>query len=163
MKREVIYEGHIVNLVKLEDRWEAVEHAPAVIVLAVKADRVLGVEQQRPVIGGVTWELPAGLVDEGESPADAAARELAEEVQVSADLRLLTQVYTSPGFTDEKIYLFEANRLQAVDGEQDEGEDITVVWRDLKTTWDEIGSGKIATSAPTALALAYALGRLGKL
>lgn len=162
MTRDVLYEGQILNLVRLEHRWEVVEHAPAVCVLALRGDDVLGVTQARPAIAQETWELPAGLMDAGETPEEAAQRELAEETQLTGDLSLITQVYTSPGFTDEKIYLFEAKGLSPAYGETDDGEDVTVSWRHLPSLWNEIREGKIASSAPTVLALSFALGRMGQ-
>ena len=102
MKRDVIYEGNILTLLTLDDRWEVVEHAEAVAVLALRGASILGVTQHRPAIGKPTWEVPAGLVDPGETPLQAAKRELAEETQLTGELSLLTQLYSSPGFTDEK-------------------------------------------------------------
>lgn len=162
MTRDVLYEGQILNLVKLEHRWEVVEHAPAVCVLALRGDEVLGVTQARPAIGQETWEIPAGLIDAGETPEAAARRELAEETQLTGELSLITQVYTSPGFTDEKIYLFEARGLSPAQAETDEGEDVTVSWRHVSSLWEEIREGNIASSAPTVLALSFALGRMGE-
>ena len=159
MKRDVIYEGKIINLVKLDDRWEVIEHPPAVVILALRDRKVLGVTQPRPALGHHTWELPAGLVDEGETPEEAALRELAEETQLTGKLSLITQAYTSPGFSDEKIYVYEAVDLQDKDGEPDDGEDVTIEWRDLDEVWHSIQQGDTLTSAPTAIALAYALGR----
>lgn len=159
MKRDVIYEGKVINLIKLDDRWEVIEHPPAVVVLALRDHKVLGVKQPRPALGHDTWELPAGLVDEGESPEEAALRELAEETQLTGTLSLITQAYSSPGFSDEKIYIYEAVDLQDQEGEPDAGEEITIEWRDLDEVWQAIQRGDTLTSAPTAVALAYALGR----
>lgn len=161
MTREPIYQGKILNLVKLEQRWEVVEHAPAVCILALNEQQVLGVRQPRPAIECHTWELPAGLIDPGESPHDAALRELAEETQLSGTLSLITQVYTSPGFCTEKLYLFEARELRPASGKPDEGEDVTAEWRDLLSSWRALQRGELATSAPTALGLSVALARLG--
>jgi 8-oxo-dGTP pyrophosphatase MutT (NUDIX family) len=159
MKRDVIYEGKIINLVKLDDRWEVIEHPPAVTVLALRGREVLGVTQPRPALGQTTWELPAGLVDEGETPEEAALRELAEETQLTGTLSFIAQAYTSPGFSDEKIYVYEAVDLQEKAGEPDAGEEITIAWRDLDEVWQAIQRGDTLTSAPTAIALAYAVGR----
>ena len=131
MKRDVIYEGNILTLAILDDRWETVEHAPAVAVLALRGPNILGVVQDRPAIGKTTWEVPAGLVDPGETPLQAAKRELAEETQLTGELSLITQLYSSPGFTDEKIHLYQARNLTEAEGELDEGEELTVQWRDV--------------------------------
>ncbi|MDZ7704148.1 MAG: NUDIX hydrolase [Trueperaceae bacterium] len=162
--KQVIYQGKILNLIKLDNRWEIVEHQPAVCVLVIRGEQVLGVRQRRPAIGGETWELPAGLVEPGEEPAEAAVRELAEETQHRATLTLLAQIYSSPGFSTEKVYIYEATDLSpAPDAVPDEGEDLSVEWRPLKETYEAIRCGEIASSAHTLLALTYALGRRGAL
>lgn len=161
MKRQTIYSGSILTLYKLGDRYEVVAHQDAVCVLALRGDLVLGVRQSRPALGGDTWELPAGLIDKGEDPASAAKRELAEEAQLTGALTLISQAYTSPGYCNEKIYIFEATGLSPAAGERDEGEELSIEWRDLGEAWQEVREGRLATSAPTALALAYALGRKG--
>ena len=158
MKRDVIYEGNVLTLAVLDDRWEIVEHAPAVAVLALRGSSILGVTQHRPAIGKTTWEVPAGLVDPGETPLQAAKRELAEETQLTGELSLVTQLYSSPGFTDEKIHLYHARNLSPTQGKLDEGEELSVVWRNVNELWDEVHSGKTASSSPSVLALSVAKG-----
>lgn len=159
--REVIYHGRIVNLVRLDGRWEMVEHQPAVAVLVLEGRRVLGVRQDRPAAGVRTWEIPAGLIDEGETPEQAARRELAEEVGLGGRLELLTSMYSSPGFTDELIHLYEAHDLEPAHAEPDQGEDLELAWLDVQFVWDAVKEGSIVTSAPTLVGLGYALARLG--
>ncbi len=167
MKREVIYGGNIITVVKLDDHWEVVEHTAAVCVLALRdgerGQEVLGVVQPRPAIQVDTWELPAGLVEEGEEPRDAALREFAEECQLTGDLTLLTQVHSSPGFCTEKAYVYEATNLQPAEGTPDASEDITLSWRNLEEVWREVSSGQTQSSAHALIALTYALGRSGRL
>lgn len=161
-EREVIYEGHILRLVKLDDKWEVVEHAPAVAVLALRGREVLGVEQPRPAILRRTWEIPAGLIDTGETPEAAARRELAEEAQLTGKLELLTAFYSSPGFTDEKIHLFLAHRLSPAEGSPEDDEDLNIVWRDVDEAWEDVRTGKLASSGPTVLALSLAKQIIGE-
>ena len=157
--RETIYQGRIVRLELEDGRWEIVRHADAVAVLARDAQgRVLGVWQRRPAIGTRTWELPAGLIDPDETPLQAAARELAEEASLAGELRLLTRFYTSPGFSDELVYLFEARAQRAEHGaEPDAGEDLELEWRDPAETWQAIAAGHVATSGVTVLGLLHVL------
>ena len=158
MNRKYIYQGHILSLVVQDNKWEIIEHAEAVAVLIMRGREVLGVMQHRPAINQTTWELPAGLIDEGETPLEAAKRELAEEVQLTGDLELITQFYSSPGFTNEKLYVFEAKNLSEAYAEPDSDENIQLSWRDVDEVWEDIKLGKVAASSPTVLALAYARG-----
>jgi ADP-ribose pyrophosphatase len=157
MNQTRLYDGRILSLVIQDNKWEIIEHAEAVAILVIQNNQVLGVMQPRPAINQTTWEIPAGLIDDGETPLEAAQRELAEEVQMGGDLTLITQVYSSPGFTNEKIYIFEASNLVSAYAKPDSDENITLSWRDPKEIWDDIRTGKIASSTPTALALHYAL------
>jgi ADP-ribose pyrophosphatase len=161
MKREVLYQGAILDLLKLDDHWEVIEHSDAVCVLVLDGLRVLGVEQPRPALGVRTWELPAGLIDPGETPEQAAARELAEETQLAGNVSLISQVYSSPGFCTERVYIFQADHVTPAVGQPEDSEDITIVWRDLVDTWCDVRAGRIITSAHTGLALSYALSITG--
>jgi ADP-ribose pyrophosphatase len=157
--RKIIYEGYILSLIVQDNKWEIVEHAEAVAIVVMRGREILGVLQHRPAINQVTWELPAGLIDKGEKPLEAAKRELAEEVQLSGDLELITQFYTSPGFTNEKLYVFEAKNLSQAYAEPDTDENIQLSWRDVDEVWEDIKQGKLASSSPTVLALSYARGK----
>jgi 8-oxo-dGTP pyrophosphatase MutT (NUDIX family) len=165
--RELIYDGKVIRVVRLGERWEVVEHAAAVAVLVVRRiddqDEVLLVSQDRPAVGRETWELPAGLVDAGETPEAAARRELAEEVGLDGTLTQIAEAFSSPGFTDEKIYLFEASDLfkRALPGDEDDG--FEFAWKPLADLWREIAGGSVASSTPTLLGLTYALGKRGQL
>lgn len=158
MDQKRLYDGKILSLVIQDNKWEIIEHAEAVAIIIIKDNLVLGVTQHRPAIRQSTWEIPAGLVDDGETPLEAAKREMAEEVQLTGDLELITQVYSSPGFTNEKIYIFEAKNLTNAYAQPDSDEDLKLSWRDPLDLWQDIRLGKVASSAPTVLALSYAFG-----
>ncbi|MCZ7430513.1 NUDIX domain-containing protein [Streptomyces sp. WMMC1477] len=96
-------------------------HPGSVAVLALdETDRVLVLKQYRHPVRHRLWELPAGLLDvPGENPLHAAQRELYEEAHVKAeDWHVLTDVYTSPGGSDEAVRIFLARELSAAEGER---------------------------------------------
>lgn len=159
--RQPIFEGKIVDLVVLDGKWEVVRHADAVGILIARGRQVLGVSQLRPAIGRVSWEVPAGLIDPGETPAEAAAREAAEEVQLGGRLQLIGRFFTSPGFTDEEVHLFELHDSAPALGAPDPDERLTPQWRDALAAWNAVLAGQLATSSVTALALRHVLARHG--
>ena len=101
---------------------EIVAHPGAIVVVALDADEVLLVRQFRTAAGAVLLELPAGTLDRGEDgatedPAQAARRELAEETgHRAATWRRLGSFWSAPGFTDERMHLYLATGLAAIDG-----------------------------------------------
>jgi 8-oxo-dGTP pyrophosphatase MutT (NUDIX family) len=126
LAREVVYEGRVITLVKDtvampgggDSVREVVHHPGAVAVVAVDDDgSVVLLHQYRHPVGGYLWELPAGLRDEhGEPPLETAKRELAEEVELSAQRwSLLTSSFSTPGFSDELILIYLAEGLSPVD------------------------------------------------
>lgn len=159
--RRTIYTGWTISVHVSDERWEVVERADAVAVLAVSGDRVLGVRQYRPAIGLRTWELPAGLVEQGEDPERTALRELSEEANLTGQLRRVTSGYPSPGFCTEKITLFEATNLSSRPGVPDPFEEVAVEWRVVDDAWAEIASGREPSSLATLLGLAVARSRRG--
>lgn len=138
VSRRVKYEGRLSSVVEEEFRFddgtttlrEVVTHPDAVGMLAYDERCVYMVRQPRVVVGEERLlELPAGKLDvEGESPLDAAKRELAEEVGKRAERwRELKRFYVSPGVTTEEMWLFEATDLTEVGVSPDPGERIEVV------------------------------------
>jgi ADP-ribose pyrophosphatase len=121
------YEGRIIQLdvdtVRFPDgstgQLEMIRHPGASAVVPMLDDpagpdpRVLLIRQFRHAADGVIWEVPAGRLDPGETPEACARRELAEETGMRAGrLERLTTIYTTPGFTDERIHLFLADGLE---------------------------------------------------
>ena len=161
--RQTIYEGRILSLYIDDGKWEYVKHAPAVVILAIQDGKMLAVKQKRRAAGVDTIEAPAGLVDEGEDPIVAAARELGEEARLAADFTLLGRFYTSPGFTDELIHLYRADNLREGSGNRDEDEhDMEVIWIEPQCLLDGVQDGSIHTSGPTVSAALHAILELGK-
>ena len=157
MAERLVYQGKILSLVLEDGRWEIVRHKDAVAVLAVQEGQLLLVEQYRPAIKQTTLELPAGLIEPGESAREAARRELMEEAGYDAELRELFSFYSSPGFTDERITLFEARRLFPGSRPQDPGEAVRARWMPVEEAIRAFLAGELATSSPTAAGLLWLL------
>ncbi|OFE17757.1 ADP-ribose pyrophosphatase [Humibacillus sp. DSM 29435] len=135
-----------------------IEHPGAVAVLALRdveqVPCVLLIRQYRHASGGYVWELPAGLLDVAEEPSrDAAARELAEEVDLVADeWHVLADDITSPGAFPETVRVFLARGLTAVpDAEthQRTAEELTIrpLWVPLDDAVEAALLGRISNSA----------------
>jgi 8-oxo-dGTP pyrophosphatase MutT (NUDIX family) len=137
---QTIWEGKIVRVGVERFRYadgdevmrEKVWHPGAVGILPVDAGTVWLTRQPREAAGAAaSLEIPAGKLDvAGESPLDAAKRELAEEIgKRAARWQEILAFYTSPGFTDERVWLFLATELAQVPDppEGDEDERIEIV------------------------------------
>jgi len=101
----------------------------AVAILPIDGDRCKLLRQYRYAIGQHICEAPAGTMEPGEDPAATAHRELIEETGFEAgSMTPKGFIYTTPGFTDEKIFLFEARDLSpSREFEKDEDEEIEVM------------------------------------
>jgi ADP-ribose pyrophosphatase len=125
-------------------------------------DDVLLIRQHRHAAGGTIWEVPAGKLD-GEAPAVCAARELEEEAGRRAGrLVPLGAIWTTPGFTDERIHLFAAFDLAPVPHRREADEVIEVVRMSLEDALDLVFRGELS-DAKSALALIHAARHLGRL
>ncbi|GAA2904345.1 ADP-ribose pyrophosphatase [Actinoplanes cyaneus] len=146
---------------------DVVRNKGAVVVVALDDDdRVVLIKQYRHALGKRIWELPAGLRDvDGEDPAVAAARELAEEVDLTAGrMERLVELHTSPGFSTEHVLVYLARELAPVpDAERfdrhDEEADLEVVRVSLDDAIAMIFRGEITNAAAVAGLLAAARAR----
>jgi ADP-ribose pyrophosphatase len=165
---ERVYTGRVVNLdldtVRFPDgstgELEMVRHPGAAAVLPVLDgfDRpdptVILIRQFRHAADGFIWEIPAGRLDAGETPEDCARRELAEETGYRAEqYRQLTTIYTTPGFTDERIHLFIASGL--TEGEHRREADEFMELHRLR--WSEVLAKAAAGEIPDGKTLATIL------
>lgn len=108
------------------------------------SDRVLLVKQYRLPAERELWELPAGRIDSGETPLQAAKRELREETGYSARTwSKLVSFWASPGYVDEKMNLFLATNLTEGKQEPMDDERIQVRWFARKELRELITAGKI--------------------
>jgi ADP-ribose pyrophosphatase len=171
MKRRLAYQGRAIAVwdeeVELPNgavaKLDIVRHPGAAAVVPFEDDdRVLLIRQFRHAAGGTIWEVPAGKLD-GDSPEVCAARELEEEAGRSAGrLEHLGEIWTTPGFTDERIHLFAAFDLVAVPHAREEHEVIEVVPMPLHAALELVWRGELR-DAKSALALVHAAHRLGRL
>jgi len=142
---------------------DIVRHPGAAAVVPFESEReVLLIRQYRHAAGGTIWEVPAGKLD-GEAPEACAARELEEEAGRRAGrLERLGAIWTTPGFTDERIHLFAAFDLEIVPARREEHEVIELVPLALDAALELVWSGELS-DAKSALALIYAARRVGRL
>jgi len=132
----------------------------AAVVPFLSPTEVLLIRQYRHATGGTILEVPAGKLD-GEDPAVCAARELEEEAgQRAGRLERLGAIWTTPGFTDEKIHLFAAFDLTPVPQRLESDEVIELVRMPLARALALVWDGEIA-DAKSALALLHAAHRRG--
>lgn len=143
---------------------DIVHHPGAAAVVPFAApDQVLLIRQFRHATGGTILEVPAGKLENGEAPSRCAARELEEEAGVRAGrLEALGWIWTTPGFTDERIHLFAAFDLVPVDTRPEEDEVIEVVRVPLDEALGLVWRGEL-NDGKSALALLHAARRLGRL
>ena len=143
---------------------DVVRHPGAsAVVPFISDDEVLLIRQFRHACGGTIFEVPAGKIDPGETPEVCAVRELEEEAgQRAGRLEALGPIWTSPGFTDERIWLFAGHELEAVEHRREDDEVIELVPMRLHDAIEMVWSGAIH-DAKSALALLQAAHQLGRL
>ena len=167
-----IHSGRVINLdvdaVRFPDgstgELEIVRHPGAAAVVPFASDprgddpTVLLIQQYRYATNGSLLEIPAGRLDPGEDPEGCGRRELLEEVGVTAGrLERLTTIWTTPGFTDERIHLFWASELSAGKHAREPDEFIEVIPKPLSEALQLVRSGVIS-DAKTALSLLFVAG-----
>jgi ADP-ribose pyrophosphatase len=172
VKSSRVYTGKIVSLdvdsVRFPDgsigELEMIRHSGASAIIPFLSDpqgedpQVLMIRQYRYAADGYLYEIPAGRLDKGESPRDCAARELKEETGCTAEHfdHLLT-IYTTPGFTDEKIHLFMATGLVAGETKHEVDEFLDLHPMRLSRALEMVEAGEIQ-DAKTVIGLLFAAG-----
>jgi ADP-ribose pyrophosphatase len=141
---------------------EVVHHHGSAVILPLFDDGTVAlVRQYRHPAVRYLLEVPAGTLDERERPEDGAARELQEELGlVAGRMEKLSEFFVSPGFCEEKMWVFLATEL--TDGQQqlDEDEVLDIVRLPIDEALEMISSGEIQ-DAKTIIALMLAAPRLG--
>jgi ADP-ribose pyrophosphatase len=128
-----------------EIKRSVVRHAGSAVMMAVDdKKRILLVRQYRLPAEKYMWELPAGKVDDGEKPLQAAKRELAEETGYKAKKwTKLVSFFASPGYVQERMTIFLATDLTAGDATPMDDERIETRWFKRTELAEMIRSGKI--------------------
>lgn len=140
-----VTEDHAVDPSGFEIKRAIVRHAGSAVVLAVDDQkRILLVKQFRLPAEQEMWELPAGRIDEGETPLQAAQRELGEETGVqAAHWKELVSYYASPGFLAEKMNIFAAEGLTLGEAHWMDDERIEMEWMSSAQIDAMIASGTL--------------------
>lgn len=136
---------------------DIVVHPGSVVVMPVFPDgKILLIRQYRHTARDFLWELVAGRVDAGESPVAAAHRELAEETGYAARrLKKLLQIFPSPGFVDEVMWIFAATGLTLGTARPEEDERIEARLFSLRGAEQMIRTGKLRDAKSIAGILYY--------
>ena len=167
-----IYSGKVLDLdmdrVRFPDgsegELEMIRHSGASAVVPFLTDiagddpQILLIRQFRYAAEGYLYEIPAGRLDQGEDPADCARRELQEETGCTAErVERLTTIYTTPGFTDERIHLFLASGLTRGEHKREKDEFMDVETMSLSRALAMIEQGGICDSK-TVVGILFAAG-----
>ncbi len=161
---EVVYRGKRVDVLTIDAdhpkggviRREVIDHPGAVVILPLlDHETVLLIRNERYVVQQTLWELPAGTLEEGEDPLECAGRELEEETGYRAEaIAPLLQCFSTPGFCNEVLYIYLAEKLTFVEQKLDETEKIDVEPLPFADALKMIEEG-IIRDAKTICALLY--------
>jgi ADP-ribose pyrophosphatase len=172
IRSDPIYMGRIVKLYKDTVRFpdgstgelEIVRHPGASAIVPFLSDpagddpQILLIKQYRDAAGGFIYEIPAGMLNEGEDPLDCARRELKEETGCTAEnIEHLFSLLTTPGFTDERIDIYLATGLERGETAHESDEFLTVETVTLSAALQLIQKGEIR-DGKTALGILFAAG-----
>jgi ADP-ribose pyrophosphatase len=162
LDREMVYRGRIFQLSKdqvlyqsgLQVQIDVIHHNGGAAVVALTANNeVVLVKQYRHPINGFLLELPAGKLEIGDEPQQAAIRELEEETGFqAADWQLLMNAYPAPGYCAEKLHIYLARNLREVGCRPEFDEEIEVVYIPFSQACEMIYNGAIS-DAKTVIGL----------
>jgi ADP-ribose pyrophosphatase len=163
---KILYEGKVFSVRQdrivepggIEVARDIVVHRGSVVLLPVFADgSILLVRQYRHAIGAMLWELVAGRLEPGESKAAGARRELIEETGYTARrVKQILEIFPSPGFVTERMWMFAATGLQRGPAQPEEDERITARKFSLAALEKMIRHGNLHDAKSVAAILFYA-------
>lgn len=169
LSSENIYKGRIFDFRidkiregNVEYKREIIVHNGSAVIVPVFADNTVAlVRQYRHAAGKYLLEIPAGSLDGDESPETGAARELEEEIGVTAGkIEKIAEFYVSPGFLTEKMYVFFASEFTETGQNLEDDELIEVERLTFLQAFDLIRNGGIE-DAKTIVGLMMAGARFG--
>lgn len=164
LSSKTVYRGKIFDItydeVELSDgllrHREIIRHPGGVVICAIKENKLLMVKQYRYATKSTQIELPAGRLEYGEDPLEAAKRELKEETgYIAQNWKSLGYIFTTFGICDEKLYLFKAEDLTFEEQQPDEGEILDYFETEINEVHKLIKNGTI-NDAKTICALSRA-------
>ncbi len=159
-KSDILYKGVVFNLRVDEITYtnsgnkglrQVAEHPGGAVVFPVTDDKkIVLVKQYRYAVDEWLLEGAAGKLEPGEDPAHCAERELKEETGYTASkIEKLGEVFSSPGFCDEKLYLYVATGLTKGEHAREEGEEGMEVFEYTMSELDELIRNDVITDAKT--------------
>lgn len=153
LRKEVVFRGGLLSVVRKEVQnsdgniflWETVTYGGnASVVIPLYKGNFVFVRQFRPTVEDFLLEFPAGRIENGETPIVCARRELEEETGlIPLNLKFIFEIYPSPGFVEEKLYMFFADEFEEGRVNPDLGEEINIVKYDKKTAFKLLEEGRI--------------------
>jgi ADP-ribose pyrophosphatase len=153
MSNKLLHKGNLIELhsekVKLaggdHTYFDIVKHPGGAVIAAInEQDEICLLKQWRHAIQQFIWEVPAGCLEPGEPPLATAKRELEEEAGVlAAQWKDLGPICSSPGFSNEILYLFEARELSEGILKLDDAEQLEAHWLPLDKAYEMCANGSI--------------------
>jgi ADP-ribose pyrophosphatase len=153
-----VREDRVIEPGGVEVTRDIVVHRGSVVVLPIFPDGdLLLIRQYRHAVGDFMWELVAGRVEEGESRAASARRELIEETGYTAkQVKEMLEIVPSPGFCSERMWIFAATGLREGAAQPEEDERITARKFSLGELEEMIRRGKLRDGKSVSAILYYA-------
>lgn len=155
LSNERVYDGKVFDVDRDRVRMpngrevtiDVVRHSKSVVLIPIpERGHVTLVRQYRYAVRRFLWELPAGCVEEGETPEQAARRECHEEIgQVPDTIVRMASMHPTPGYCDEEMVFFRLSDFSVPDekAEVDEDEDIEVKTFEISEARDMVRRGDI--------------------